>query len=99
MYECVTEGCGSVLIVQGDWSEEELERLREVFAEVAVNGGDDVDEKEKMRLLTDHFPHRGIRDITRQLRQEGLLSQRKGRGKRREAEGMRGGDIITLHEV
>lgn len=71
-------------VAQGDWTEEEVERLREVFSEVCEGVEE---ENERVTAVMVHFPHRGVRDVTRQLREEGLLVQRKrgggGGGERR----------------
>lgn len=79
-------------VVQGDWSEEEVERLSAVYREVCAgaSGGDGVEEKEQVKAVMVHFPHRGVRDVTQQLRQEGLLAQRTGRGGGERNEGEEG---------
>ena len=57
-----------------------MERLREVFAELQ---GSLEDAKALSKAVAEQFPHRGINDVKRQLREMGLLQQsaRKGRGK------------------
>ena len=63
---------------QGAWSEEEMERLREVFVELRDSVSD---VKHVVSSVAQHFPHRGINDIKSQLREAGLLqAQRRGRG-------------------
>ena len=63
------------------WSEEELDRLKDVFRE--VDGS--VDPKQLIKAVAEQFPHCGVRDVIHQLREVGLLAQRKG-GAREDAE-------------
>ena len=60
------------------WSEEELERLREVFEEMQGS----MDKAELAKSIAKHFPHRAITDVTNQLKEVGLITlpQRRGRG-------------------
>ncbi len=60
------------------WSEEELERLREVFAEMQGS----MDRAELAKSIANHFPHRAIADVTNQLKEAGLITlpQNRGRG-------------------
>ena len=45
-------------------------------------------EKELVQLVTEHFPHRGVRDVARKMREEGFLEQKRtsGKGGRRRGE-------------
>lgn len=82
--------CVMWCVAQGNWSAEEMDKLREVYVEVCagVSGDGMEEEKELVRMVMMHFPNRGIRDVTQQLKQEGHLVQRSGGGERRkEAEG------------
>ena len=65
-------------LLQGKWSEEELERLKEVFSEVEGSG----DSKEVLNAVMSQFPHRGVHDVSQQLKEAGLV-QTKDRAKRK----------------
>ncbi len=75
---------------QGEWSEEELTRLREVYGEIqeSMLGAE---EKVLVQQMSDHFPHRGVRGVARKMREEGWLqgksSKKRTGGSEREAEG------------
>lgn len=63
--------------LQVEWSSEELERLKEVFGEVeseVVEGEGVRDVKEILRAVAARFPRRGVREVTQQLREVGLIA-------------------------
>lgn len=61
-----------------------MERLKEVFAELQSSHED---AQALAKAVTEHFPHRALNDVKRQLREVGLLQPpRKGRGKKDEDE-------------
>ena len=58
------------MLLKGEWSEEELKTLKEAFEPQD-------DWKEAVREVSVYFPERGVRDITQQLREMGLLARRQ----------------------
>ena len=38
-------------------------------------------EKELLQLVTERFPHRGVRDVAKKMREEGFLEQKRTSGK------------------
>lgn len=79
-----------LFVSQGGWDEDELDRLRQVYSETCeiVPGEEAEREKLLVQQVSEHFPHRGVRDIARQMREEGWLERKeKHGGKRRRRKG------------
>ncbi|KAL5509288.1 hypothetical protein EMCRGX_G004628 [Ephydatia muelleri] len=62
----------------GEWSEEELARLKEAFEPHE-------DPKEAIRIVAAQFPDRGIRDVAQQLKSMNLIPDKKARKRQRPA--------------